>query len=131
MFGRKKEKPMNTVVNYYDGIPGFSQEFGCMLVEDEGMIYFKDVVNKLEAKLSKSQIISIDFLNYREFIQKYKFTESKKHSNHDFCIFTYESGSGEVEEIIVSGTPVQILPVMEFRNKIILTKGKEPKSITL
>ena len=71
MFGKKKPEFPGLPVMYYEGLPGFDQNFQLYLKQtEEGLIFFKPN-STVTATLPYSRLLNFEFIPERDYLLKY------------------------------------------------------------
>lgn len=101
MLFSKKSKSKDLVLMHYEGLQGFSQDFPCSLVLDEGAIKISKVKPDLTATLPLNQIQGIDFMPEVNFMAQYHNfpANTAKMGTKFFYIIKYTSSQGEAKHV--------------------------------
>jgi hypothetical protein len=100
MFGKKKDTNILNVM-YYEGLPGFIQDFPCTITLEDDVFVIKKVKPDLTVKLPFNQVISIDTLPEKNFMAQYHNTAgtTSKVGTKFYYVFKYTSSAGEPKHI--------------------------------
>ncbi len=98
---KKKSADDGFVVNHYEGLPSFKQDFPCNMKVVDGAVVFSNNGGST-ASLNAEQITNIDWLREDMFMGKYHnnpVNTGKAGATKWFAVINYKSSSGEEKYI--------------------------------
>ncbi|KUO64777.1 MAG: hypothetical protein APF84_02785 [Gracilibacter sp. BRH_c7a] len=120
MFGKKKET--NTLnVMYYEGLPGFIQDFPCTIILENDALVIKKINPDLIVKLPFNQVISIDAMPENNFLVQYHNTAgtTSKAGTKFYYVFKYTSSAGEPKHLAFWDVSAKTMnQVLNFREEV-------------
>lgn len=132
MFGKKKQDFPGVPVMYYDGLPGFDQNFPAYLNHNEqGIIFFKPN-SPVTVTLPYTKLLNFEFIPEKDYMLKYHnetLSASKSNLEKRFIVIHYKSDTG-LKQVVLWGLQDRKLSVIRneletaFRNSV-------PQSYTL
>lgn len=107
MFGKKKQKFPGLPVMYYEGLPGFDQNFPLYLKRaEEGLVFFKPN-STVTATLPHGKFLNFEIMPEHDYMLKYHnetVTISKGEVPKWYIVINY-SGESEPKRIALWSTP--------------------------
>lgn len=120
MFGKKKDTNVLNVM-YYEGLPGFIQDFPCTITLEDSAFVIKKVKPDLTVKLPFNQVISIDAMPEKNFLVQYHNTAgtTSKIGTKFYYVIKYTSSAGEVKHIAFWDVSAKAMKqVLNFREEV-------------
>lgn len=115
MFGRKKQKPTGLIGMFYEGLPGFKQDFPVWVsTNDEGLV-FTNPDNGATALLPFGKLLNYDVMAEPNFMLKYhgqKQTTAKIAGGKWYMVINYQ-GDPEPKRIVMWDVPGKTLTAMK------------------
>lgn len=120
MFKNKTESKMLNVM-YYEGLPGFIQDFPCTITLEADALVIKKIKPDVAVKLPLNQVLAIDALPEQNFLVQYHNTTgtTAKMGTKFYYVFKYTSSTGEPKHIAFWDVSAKTMKqVLKFRELI-------------
>ena len=132
MFGIKKKDFPGLTVMYYEGLPGFNQNFPSYINHNEqGLVFFKPN-SDITATLPYFKLLNFEIMPERDYMLKYhnEAVSTSKIKADKWYIVIHYRGESEPKRIALWGMPGSGLNALQEELKIAF-KGSTPESYIL